>query len=48
MAGKKGMTVKKNREDSPKFAEYFKLKGDLRSLMKSDINKLLKASTIED
>ena len=24
MAGKKGMTVKKNREDSPKFAEYYK------------------------
>ena len=37
-----------NIRTTPKFAEYFKLKGDLRSLMKSDINKLLKASTIED
>ena len=24
MAGKKGMTVKKKHEDSPKFAEYYK------------------------
>ena len=34
-----------NIKTTPKFAEYFKLKGDLRSLMKSDINKLLKTST---
>jgi len=33
-----------NIKTTPKFAEYFKLKGDLRSLMKSDINKLLKTS----
>lgn len=37
-----------NIKTTPKFAEYFKLKGDLRSLMKSDINKLLKTSTTED
>ena len=24
MAGKKGMAVKKNREESPRFAEYYK------------------------
>ena len=37
-----------NIRTTPKFAEYFKLKGDLRTLMKSDINKLLKTSTTED
>lgn len=37
-----------NIKTTPKFAEYFKLKGDLRSLMKSDINKLLKTSITED
>ena len=33
---------------TPKFAEYFKLKGDLRALMQQDIAELLKNSTIED
>ncbi len=33
---------------TPKFAEYFKLKGDLRSLMSQDIETLLKNSTTED
>ena len=33
---------------TPKFAEYFKLKGDLRSLMSQDIESLLKNSTTED
>lgn len=33
---------------TPKFAEYFKLKGDLRSLMNQDIETLLKNSTTED
>ncbi|MCR5266027.1 MAG: SMC-Scp complex subunit ScpB [Cyanobacteria bacterium RUI128] len=33
---------------TPKFAEYFKLKGDLRSLMNQDIESLLKNSTTED
>ena len=37
-----------NIKTTPKFAEYFKLKGDLRSLMKSDINKLLQTSTTGD
>lgn len=33
---------------TPKFAEYFKLKGDLRSLMSQDIESLLKNSTTDD
>ena len=33
---------------TPKFAEYFKLKGDLRSLMSQDIESLLKNSLTED
>lgn len=33
-----------NIKTTPKFSEYFKLKGDLRSLMKTDINKLLETS----
>ena len=33
---------------TPKFAEYFKLKGDLRSLMNQDIETLLRNSTTED
>ena len=33
---------------TPKFEEYFKLKGDLRSLMSQDIETLLKNSTTED
>ncbi len=37
-----------NVSTTPKFAEYFKLKGDLRSLMKQDIAELLKNSTTED
>lgn len=37
-----------NISTTPKFAEYFKLKGDLRSLMKQDIDELLKNSTTED
>lgn len=37
-----------NIKTTPKFAEYFKLKGDLRSLMKNDINKLLQTSTSGD
>jgi len=37
-----------NVSTTPKFAEYFKLKGDLRSLMKQDIEELLKNSTTED
>ena len=37
-----------NVSTTPKFAEYFKLKGDLRSLMKQDIAQLLKNSTTDD
>lgn len=37
-----------NVSTTPKFAEYFKLKGDLRSLMKQDIEELLKNSTTDD
>lgn len=37
-----------NVSTTPKFAEYFKLKGDLRSLMKQDIAELLKNSTTDD
>lgn len=37
-----------NVSTTPKFNEYFKLKGDLRSLMKQDIAELLKNSTTED
>ena len=37
-----------NVSTTPKFAEYFKLKGDLRSLMKHDIAQLLKNSTTDD
>ncbi len=37
-----------NISTTPKFAEYFKLKGDLRSLMKQDIAELLKNSTTDD
>ena len=37
-----------NISTTPKFAEYFKLKGDLRSLMKQDIDELLKNSTTDD
>ena len=37
-----------NVSSTPKFAEYFKLKGDLRSLMKQDIAQLLKNSTTDD
>ena len=37
-----------NVSTTPKFAEYFKLQGDLRSLMKQDIAELLKNSTTED
>lgn len=37
-----------NISTTPKFAEYFKLKGDLRSLMKQDIDELLRNSTTED
>lgn len=37
-----------NVSTTPKFAEYFKLKGDLRALMQQDIAELLKNSTIED
>lgn len=37
-----------NVSTTPKFAEYFKLKGDLRSLMKQDLAELLKNSTTED
>lgn len=37
-----------NVSTTPKFAEYFKLKGDLRSLMKQDIEQLLKNSTTDD
>ena len=37
-----------NVSTTPKFTEYFKLKGDLRSLMKQDIAELLKNSTTED
>lgn len=33
---------------TPKFDEYFKLKGDLRSLMKQDLETLLKNSTTDD
>lgn len=33
---------------TPKFAEYFKFKGDLRFLMKQELADLLKNSTIED
>ncbi|MCD8378708.1 MAG: SMC-Scp complex subunit ScpB [Candidatus Gastranaerophilales bacterium] len=37
-----------NVSTTPKFAEYFKLKGDLRSLMKQDLEDLLKNSTTDD
>lgn len=37
-----------NVSTTPKFAEYFKLKGDLRSLMKQDLAQLLKNSTTDD
>lgn len=37
-----------NVSTTPKFNEYFKLKGDLRSLMKQDIAELLKNSTTDD
>ena len=37
-----------NISTTPKFAEYFKLKGDLRSLMNQDIEELLRNSTTED
>lgn len=37
-----------NISTTPKFAEYFKLKGDLRSLMKQDIDELLRNSTTDD
>ena len=37
-----------NVSTTPKFAEYCKLKGDLRSLMKQDIAELLKNSTTDD
>ena len=37
-----------NVSTNPKVAEYFKLKGDLRSLMKQDIAQLLKNSTTDD
>ena len=37
-----------NVSTTPKFAEYFKLKGDLRMLMKQDIDELLRNSTTED
>lgn len=37
-----------NVSTTPKFAEYFKLKGDLRSLMKQDIAQLLKNSITDD
>ena len=37
-----------NVSTTPKFAEYFKIKGDLRSLMKQDIAQLLKNSTTDD
>lgn len=33
---------------TPKFAEYFKLKGDLRSLVSQDIESLLRNSLTED
>jgi segregation and condensation protein B len=33
---------------TPKFNEYFKLKGDLRSLMSQDLETLLRNSTLED
>ena len=37
-----------NVSTTPKFNEYFKLKGDLRSLMKQDIAELLRNSTTDD
>ena len=37
-----------NVSTTPKFNEYFKLKGDWRALMKQDIAELLKNSTTED
>lgn len=37
-----------NISTTPKFAEYFKLKGDLRSLMNQDIEQLLRNSTTDD
>lgn len=37
-----------NISTTPKFSEYFKLKGDLRSLMKQDIAELLRNSTTDD
>ena len=37
-----------NISTTPKFAEYFKLKGDLRSLMNQDIEELLRNSTTDD
>ena len=37
-----------NLKTTPKFEEYFKLKGDLRSLMNQDIETLLRNSTTED
>ena len=37
-----------NISTTPKFAEYFKLKGDLRSLINQDVAQLLQNASVED